>query len=202
MDEVHAWTGVDAHEPGPAVGARRPPLADGHPGRPGPVQHGALAQVGRGLAQVVEMRDGDVRQAHVARVAVHLELAPHHLARGRAGHLPERRVRLREPADVGDRVAALERPPRRAAAPVHDLPRLQELPHQSRQLRPGQAGGLAQEALHQPPVRLAEVRVVEPRQRPRHEGVGLVARNGIEVHGPAAVQKRANLLRGAKSFDV
>ena len=187
--------GVDAHEAGPAVGARRPPLADGHPGRPGPVQHGALAQV-------VEMGDGDVRQAHEARVAVHLELPPHHLACGRAGHLAERRVSVREQADVGGRVAALERPPRRATAPVHDLARVHELPHQARQLRPRQAGGLAQEALDQTPVGLAEARVAEPPQRPRHEGVGLVARNGVEVHGPAAVQKRANLLRGAKSFDV
>ena len=144
----------------------------------------------------------DVRQTREAAVAVHLELATHHLARGRPGHLAERRVHLREQADVGGRVAALERPRRRAAAPVHDLARLRELPHQARQLRPRQPRGLAQKALHQTPVGLAEARVVEPRQRPRHEGVGLVARNGVEIHRLAAVQKRANLLRRAKSFDV
>ena len=148
------------------------------------------------------MADGDVRQAHEARVAIHLALAPHHLAGGRTGHLAERRVRLGEQADVGCRVAALEGPPRRTAAAIRDPARGQELAHQARQLRPGQAGGLGREALHQPPVGLAEARVAEPRQRPRHEGVGLVARNGVEVHGLAAVQERANLLRGAKSFDV
>ena len=199
--EVALVDGVHAHEAGPAAGARWPPLADGHPSRPGPVQHGALARVGRGLAQVVEVADGDARQTREATVAVHLELATHHLARGRPGHLAERRVHLRQRANVGHRVAAFEGPPRRAAAPVHDLARLHELSHQACQLRPRQSRGLAQEALHQTPVGLAEARVIEPLPHPRHEGVGLVARNGVKSTG-SLPSRNARTCSGVRSLST
>ena len=59
------------------------------------------------------------------------------------------------------------------------------------------------EGFHQPRCGLPRSRRSRiAHQHPGHEGVGLIAPNGVEIHGLAAVQKRAELLRGAKSFDV
>ena len=137
--------GVDAQEAGPALGPGAAALGDGHLHRPGEVRRRALAAVGGRGAQVVEVADRDPRQAREALVAEHLVLAAHHLAGGRPGHLAEGGVDVREQADVGRGVAALEGPRRRSAAAVDDAAGVQVLAHQARQLRPRQTGRLGEE---------------------------------------------------------
>ena len=200
--EVALVDGVDAQEAGPALGPGAAALGDGHLHRPGEVRRGALAAVGGRGAQVVEVADRDPRQAREALVAEHLVLAAHHLAGGRPGHLAEGGVDVREQADVGRGVAALEGPRRRSAAAVDDAPGVPVLPQQARQLRPRQTGGLAEEAPQRALVGLAEPGVAEARQRALHEGVGLLAGAWLEVNRVVAVEKGADLVQGVKSFDV
>ena len=85
---------------------------------------------GRRGAQVVDVPDGDRREARVVRLAVHLELPPQNLVRGQPGHLVVGFVDLRQPPDVRRRVRARERPPEVPAAGVPDRSGLLPLPHQ------------------------------------------------------------------------
>ncbi len=142
------------------------------------------------------MAVGQPRQAFEARVAEHPPLPAQHRARGRPGHLAQLRVDLRQQADVGGRVAALERPPRRPAAPVLDPAGPAMLPDQARQLRPRQPGHLRQIPLHQPLVRLAQPVVVQLHQRAADQRVDPRAVAAGEVHRLAALHEGANLFQG------
>ena len=141
------------------------------------------------------MADRDLRQTGEARVAERVVLAAHHLARRRARLLAERRVDVGQQADVGRGVATLEGTHRHPAAAVRHPAGVEKLAHETRQLRPRQAGRLGQEALHQALVVLSEVGVLEPRAHPLDETVRLLARVGLEIHRSVALKEGAHLLQ-------
>ena len=138
---------------------------------------------------------GQPRQALESGVAEHLPLPAQHRAGGRAGHLTQLRVHLRQQPNVHPRVAALKRSYRRRAAPILYASRLPMLADQARQLRPRAPGHLPQIALHQPLVRLAQAVIAQLHQRAAHQSVGALAVAFGKIHRLAALDKGANLLQ-------
>ena len=144
----------------------------------------------------------DPGQTLEARVAEHVVLAVHHDPRRQPGHLAEILVHLRQQAHVGRRVDPRERPALVAVPAVDHLRRLAVLADEPRELGPRIARGLRQVALHQRLRGPVQGAVAEPRQGPRHEGVGTVPVQGLELHRFVRLDEGGDLPDGPNSFGL
>ena len=194
--------GVHAQVAGPAAGIRPPTLADVHRRRPGVLDGRPTRAVGLRPPQVAQVGRGQPRQALEARVAEHLVLAAHHLARRGTAELAADPVGLGQQADVRRRVDALERPAAVRGAAVLHPPGRPVLADRTGHLGTRQTRRLAQEPAHRSLARAAQGVVVEAHQRPAHEPVGLVPVQWPEVHFPVAVEKAPDLLHRAEPFGL
>ena len=210
VDQVHAlgavavalMDSVDAQEAGPAIRLRRAALAHPHRRRLRPLDHRALRPIGPRTPQVVDVARGDPGEALEARVAEDMVLAVQHHARREPGHLAQVRVHPGQQADVGRRVHPREGPPLVAVPAVDHLRRLAVLADEPRQLGAGITSSLRQVTLHQRLRRLVQHPVAELCQRPRHEGVGTVPVQRLELHRRVRLDEGGNLLDGSNPFGL
>ena len=138
----------------------------------------------------------EARQPLEANLAEHLVLSAQQFAGGYPRHLAKCLVDLCQQPDVRCRVAALERPPAVAAAPVLDPAGLPPLPDQAVDLDLGEARRLGQEASHDALVALAERLVAKPAEPFANEGIGAPLVLVFVVHSLAAFDEGSNLLNG------
>ena len=148
------------------------------------------------------MAVGQARQTLKATLAEDLELTAHDRPRGGAGHVAESRVHLRQQADVGAGVAALERAHWRAAATVRHTPGGSVLADQTRHLCPRQPRHLRQITPDDPLVGFAQGRVVEPHQRAADELVGGFSVGELVVQPVVAINDGTHIGQGLNSFGL
>ena len=199
--EVALVDGVDSQESWTPLRVGLAPLANTDLGGLGLRRGIATAPVRRGLAHPVEVAVRQPRQALEPLVTKDLVLTAHHPPRGRATQPAQRLVDLGEQPDVSRGVAPLKRA-RRTAAPVPNVSRVPVLTNQLRALCPRQPRDLRHKATHDPLVRLAQPRVVQPPQRARHEVVRPPPVGEVKVNRLAADHEIANLVYGPHPFDV
>ena len=199
--EVALVDGVDSQEPGTTLRVGLASLANVDLGGLGLRRGIATAPVRRRLANPVEVAVRQPRQALEPLIAKDLVLTAHHPPRGRSTQPAQRLVDLGEQPDVNRGVPPLKRA-RRTAAPVPNVSRVLVLTNQPRALRPRQPRDLRHKATHDPFVRLAQPRVVQPSQGPRHEVVRPPPLGEVKVNRFAAGHEIANLVYGAHPFDV
>ena len=188
---------VDTDEARTPIWGWRLAHADGRgPGGPGLGQHHALGPVGRAVAQVVQVRNGDRTQTLEARVAEHITLATQHAGRGRARHRVHGPIDIDQQRHVGAGVAPcegvlgcavlLDEP--LAAVPARD---------QSRDLGAAVAAQPLQIGQHRPAMRARQPAVIEA---PQHRFDPRVA--PLVILGPPKLQRLgsrqhlAHLLQG------
>ena len=193
--------GVDSQEPRTTLWVGLAPLANVDLGGLGLRRGIATSPVRRRLAHPVQMAIRQPRQALEPLVTKDLVLTAHHPARGRPTQSAQRLVDLGEQPDVSRGVTPLKRA-RRTAAPVPDVPSALVLTNQPRALCPRQPRDLRHKATHDPLVRLAQPRVVQPPQGPRHEVVRPPTLGEVKVNRLTAGHEIANLVYGPHPFDV
>ena len=193
--------GVDSQEPGTTLRVGLASLANVDLGGLGLRGGIATAPVRRRLAHPVEVAVRQPRQALEPLIAKDLVLTAHHPPRGRSTQPAQRLVDLGEQPDVNRGVPPLKRA-RRTAASVPNVSRVLVLTNQPRALCPRQPRDLRHKATHDPLVRLAQPRVVQPPQGPRHEVVRPPTVGEVKVNRLTADHEIANLVYGPHPFDV
>ena len=192
--------GVDAQEPGLAIGLGLAADADGDGSRPGLAEGEAAGAVRAGLAEVVDVAVGDVGEPFEAHVAVDMAHAPEDHLGGGSGELAEGLVNLGQQRGVMRRVAALEGLAGGLLAVVADVTGPAVLLDEAGDLGAGEARHLLQVPLDLGLVRSPEAVVLEADQRAAHEGVGGSAVSELEVRGLVAFEEGAELVEGAYPF--
>jgi hypothetical protein len=169
--------GVDAHEAGAPAGPWGLANPDGVAHGTGLGEADATGLVVRAFAQVVQVRDRQIGQAFIARVAVHGVGTLQEVRNGRAAHVLMGPIHLDQQFDIHGRVLA--RKGRGRGAVLLDQWMLRHTVtcparDQASQLRAAVAAGAAQVAQHHAAFALVALRVVKPRQHAADVLVALV----------------------------